>query len=101
MFWDLSDLDGNGAALVGTPFVGDNVMITPVGDGTGVGTCVTLGCPAGQICLDAYQHPDDSDTRVSILLLLSQWGIEIIIRLSGVRQLFRLSGLISACRKTV
>jgi hypothetical protein len=70
MFWDLSDLDGNGAALVGTPFAKDNVMITPVGEGTGVGTCVTLGCPAGQICLDAYQQPDDSDTRVSTFLSL-------------------------------
>jgi hypothetical protein len=76
MFWDLSDLDGNGAALVGTPFVGDNVMITPVGEGTGVGTCVTLGCPAGQICLDAYQHPDDSDTRVSTLLSLRKREID-------------------------
>jgi hypothetical protein len=76
-------------------------MITPVGEGTGVGTCVTLGCPAGQICLDAYQQPDDSDTRVSTLSSLKKREIEMLMGFSGVRQLFRLSGLISVCRKTV
>jgi hypothetical protein len=66
MFWDLSDLDGNGANMVGTPFTADNVKATPVGPGSGVGTCLTLSCAANDVCLAAYQQPDDVDTKVSI-----------------------------------
>ncbi|KAJ3136781.1 hypothetical protein HK100_001285 [Physocladia obscura] len=63
LYWDLSDLDGSGPGLVGTPFSGDNVKVSPTGNGSGSGTCVQLKCPAGQLCVDAYQNPDDSDTR--------------------------------------
>jgi hypothetical protein len=37
-YWDLSDLDGNGPSLVGTPFRNDNVKATPTGNGSGVNT---------------------------------------------------------------
>lgn len=63
MYWDLSDLDGSGAGLVGTPFAGDNVKVTPTGNGAQVNTCVTIRCAAGTTCLDSYQHPDDPNTK--------------------------------------
>jgi len=63
IYWDLSDLDGKGAGLVGTPFRNDNVKISPTGNGSGQGTCVKVRCPAGNVCLDSYQHPDDPNTR--------------------------------------
>ncbi|KAK5661793.1 hypothetical protein OQA88_9895 [Cercophora sp. LCS_1] len=63
IFWDLSDLDGRGPGLVGTPFRNDNVKISPTGNGSGQGTCVKIRCGAGKVCLDSYQHPDDPNTR--------------------------------------
>ncbi|MCJ1444977.1 MAG: hypothetical protein MMC23_005481 [Stictis urceolatum] len=63
LYWDLSDLDGGGAGLVGTPFASDNVKVSPTGDGEGTGTCVKIRCPANQVCVDAYQTPDDVNTR--------------------------------------
>ena len=33
MQWDLSDLEGTGSGLVGTPFAFDNVKNSPTGDG--------------------------------------------------------------------
>ncbi|KAI9744820.1 MAG: hypothetical protein M1818_001745 [Claussenomyces sp. TS43310] len=63
LYWDLSDLDGSGAGLVGTPFANDNVKVSTTGDGSGSGTCVKIRCAAGELCLDAYQNPDDNDTR--------------------------------------
>ncbi|KAK3937133.1 hypothetical protein QBC46DRAFT_417090 [Diplogelasinospora grovesii] len=63
LYWDLSDLDGSGPGLVGTPFAHDNVKIGPTGAGEGQGTCVKIRCAAGQLCRNAYQTPDDSDTR--------------------------------------
>ncbi|KFH48422.1 hypothetical protein ACRE_006710 [Hapsidospora chrysogenum ATCC 11550] len=63
LYWDLSDLDGSGPGLVGTPFFHDNVKVTPTGKGSGTGTCVIIRCTAGQVCLDSYQHPDDPNTK--------------------------------------
>lgn len=63
VYWDLSDLDGSGNGLVGTPFRNDNVKVTPTGSGTGTGTCVAIRCAAGSVCLDSYQHPDDPNTK--------------------------------------
>ncbi|KAF7550664.1 hypothetical protein G7046_g7942 [Stylonectria norvegica] len=63
IYWDLSDLDGDGPGLVGTPFGNDNVKVSPTGNGSGSGTCVKIRCKAGQTCLDSYQHPDDQNTR--------------------------------------
>ncbi|KAK4210523.1 hypothetical protein QBC37DRAFT_239825, partial [Rhypophila decipiens] len=63
VWWDLSDLDGRGSGLVGTPFRNANVKISPTGAGEGQGTCVKIRCPAGQVCLDSYQHPDDPNTK--------------------------------------
>ncbi|CAM1501405.1 Fc.00g105670.m01.CDS01 [Cosmosporella sp. VM-42] len=63
IYWDLSDLDGDGPGLVGTPFGYDNVKVTPTGNGFGSGTCLKIHCRAGQTCLDSYQHPDDKNTR--------------------------------------
>ncbi|KAH8892210.1 hypothetical protein GQ53DRAFT_841045 [Thozetella sp. PMI_491] len=63
LYWDLSNLDGSASGLVGTPFYHDNVKISPTGAGEGQGTCLKIRCPAGQICLDAYQNPDDVKTR--------------------------------------
>lgn len=63
LYWDLSDLDGSGGGLVGTPFANDNVGISPTGNGANTGTCVQIRCAAGQVCLDSYQTPDDANTR--------------------------------------
>jgi hypothetical protein len=63
LYWDLSDLDGAGSGLVGTPFANDNVKVSPTGDGEGSGTCVKIRCAAGTVCTDAYQNPDDNNTR--------------------------------------
>ncbi|KAM7203195.1 hypothetical protein V8F20_004137 [Naviculisporaceae sp. PSN 640] len=63
IYWDLSDLDGSGNGLVGTPFRNANVKVSPTGPGEGQGTCVKIRCPAGQVCLDSYQHPDDPNTK--------------------------------------
>ena len=63
LYWDLSNLDGVSAGLVGSPFASDNVKTSPVGTGAGSGTCETINCAANQICTDAYQLPADSKTR--------------------------------------
>ena len=63
LWWDLSDLDGDGPGLVGTPFGKDNVKVTPTGNGAGSGTCLKIRCKANTVCLDSYQHPDDKNTR--------------------------------------
>lgn len=65
LFWDLSDLDGAGAGVTGTPFAADNVRVSPSGAGLGTGTCNVIKCAANAICQDAYQHPDDTATKVS------------------------------------
>lgn len=63
LYWDLSDLDGSGNGLVGTPFRDANVKVSPTGNGSGQGTCVKIRCRANQVCLDSYQHPDDPNTK--------------------------------------
>ncbi len=63
LWWDLSDLDGRGPSLVGTPFRGDNVKVSPTGNGSGQNTCLKIRCQAGQVCLDSYQHPPDHNTK--------------------------------------
>jgi hypothetical protein len=63
LWWNLSDLDGEGPGLVGTPFRADDVGITPSGNGYMVGDCVDIRCKANEVCLDSYQHPDDPKTR--------------------------------------
>ncbi|CAH0057483.1 unnamed protein product [Clonostachys solani] len=63
LYFDLSDLDGKGNGLVGTPFFNDNVKVSPTGKGVGTGTCVQIRCYAGQTCIDSYQHPDDANTK--------------------------------------
>ena len=68
LWWDLSDLDGSGAGIVGNPFKNDNVKVTPVGTGAGVGNCETIKCAANHVCEASYQAPDDAKTRVSIFL---------------------------------
>ncbi|TGO18087.1 hypothetical protein BTUL_0012g00310 [Botrytis tulipae] len=73
LYWDLSDLDGSGAGLVGTPFMNDNVKITPTGTGSGSGTCVKLKCPAGALCKDAYNTPDQTATRSCPLTTGTMW----------------------------
>ncbi len=96
-YWDLSDLDGRGADLVGTPFANDNVKISPVGNGTGTGNCVPITCPAGQICVDAYLLPEETKTRVS------HWPMRLLrtnaddIHSIALRR-FKLGGLIFVSR---
>ncbi|KAF4633119.1 hypothetical protein G7Y89_g5001 [Cudoniella acicularis] len=64
IYWDVSDLDGVGAARVGSPFSGDNVWTGPVGGSSvGQGTCTPVICLANQICQDAYQQPDQKATH--------------------------------------
>lgn len=63
LYWDLSDLDGSGGGLVGTPFRSENVKVTPTGNGAGTESCVIIRCAADTVCLDSYQHPDDPNTK--------------------------------------
>lgn len=63
VYWDLSDLDGAGSGLVGTPFFNDNVKVSPTGPGAGTGTCKQIRCKAGQTCVDSYQTPVDNNTK--------------------------------------
>ncbi|KAK0386146.1 hypothetical protein NLU13_5983 [Sarocladium strictum] len=73
IWWDLSDLDGSGGGLVGTPFANDNVGVTPTGNGSGQGTCVNIRCEAGRVCLDSYQQPDDPNTKYCPLDTGDMW----------------------------
>jgi hypothetical protein len=61
IFWDISELDGAGAGLVGTPFAGDNVKVTPTGDGASVNTCNTIRCAANQPCAGAFTDPNEDE----------------------------------------
>ncbi|KAK3376791.1 hypothetical protein B0T24DRAFT_229583 [Lasiosphaeria ovina] len=63
LYWDVSNIDGAGAGRAGTPFYHDNVKATPTDAGAGQGTCQKIRCPANQLCVDAYNHPDDVRTR--------------------------------------
>lgn len=63
LWWNISDLDGEGPGLIGTPFRHDRVGVTPSGAGSGVGTCVKIRCKRDEVCLDSYQHPDDPKTK--------------------------------------
>ncbi|KAK0390633.1 hypothetical protein NLU13_0137 [Sarocladium strictum] len=56
LWWNLSDLDGKGPGLVGTPFRSDRVGITPSGEGSGQGNCVKIRCKPDE-------NPDDPKTR--------------------------------------
>lgn len=68
LYWDLSNLDGKGPSVTGTPFADKNVELSPSGAGVGTGTCVPVKCAANQICTDAYQQPNDPNTKVSSAL---------------------------------
>lgn len=89
LYWDLSDLDGSGGGLVGTPFRDQNVKVSPTGNGSGTGTCVTIRCEANKTCYDSYQHPDDPNTKFcpldtgDIWLDLCQPYDQFITRLSS------------------
>ena len=73
IYWNLSDLDGRGAGLVGTPFADDSVVVTPTGAGVGEGTCAEIRCEAGAVCADSYQHPEDHNTRWCPLAIGEMW----------------------------
>ncbi|KAK0667481.1 hypothetical protein QBC41DRAFT_395904 [Cercophora samala] len=60
LYWNLSDLDGKGASLVGSPFYHDHVKVTPSGRGFGQGDCVTIRCAADQTCYNSFQFPEDN-----------------------------------------
>jgi len=64
LFWDLSDIDGAGAASNGNPFYKQNVNITPTGKGIGEGTSKAFKCAANEVCEGAYNAPNDVKTRV-------------------------------------
>jgi len=66
LWFDISNLDGAGASMVGTPFYTQNVKVTPTGAGFNskeCNTCIQIKCPAGQICRDAYQEPEQQATH--------------------------------------
>lgn len=63
IYWDLSNLDGAGSGLVGTPFANDNVKISTTGDGSNVNSCNKIRCPAGQVCDGAFLAYND-DAKV-------------------------------------
>ncbi|CAG8950079.1 hypothetical protein HYFRA_00008312 [Hymenoscyphus fraxineus] len=63
MFWDLSDIDGAGAARTGSPFKEANLKVSPVGKDLGAGTCKAIKCKKNEVCKDAYQFPDQTATH--------------------------------------
>jgi len=63
IYYDLSNLDGAGHGLVGTPFEHDNIKLSPTGSAVNTGACVPIRCQADQVCVESYQHPDDSNTK--------------------------------------
>jgi len=63
IYWDISNLDGAGDGLVGTPFANDNVKVSPTGDGSNANTCNQIRCPAGQVCAGAFLA-SDQDAKV-------------------------------------
>jgi hypothetical protein len=66
LYWDLSDLDGVGGGLFGSPFHHENVKATPYNNGTGLNGCHQIRCPQGKLCREAYDTPNDVDTRASL-----------------------------------
>jgi len=62
IYWDVSDLDGQGSGRVGSPFQNDNIMASP-GTPTNTGTCKPVLCAKNQICDSAYQTPNQVATR--------------------------------------
>jgi hypothetical protein len=65
-FWDLSNIDGLGPGLAGTPFAKDNVLITPkvTKPIDTYPTCGLIWCKANTTCYDAYQYPSQEATKV-------------------------------------
>ncbi|KXJ88057.1 hypothetical protein Micbo1qcDRAFT_207806 [Microdochium bolleyi] len=63
LYWDLSNIDGKGPGLAGTPFASDNVHAKPTGKGFGSGTCKAVKCKKNEICRDAYNKPEERKTR--------------------------------------
>lgn len=63
LYYDLSDLDGNGGGLVGTPFADQNVKVTPTGNGALIDHCIEIRCTANEVCLGSYQDPNDVNTN--------------------------------------
>ncbi len=100
-YWDLSNLDGLGANLVGTPFSSDNVRIVPIGPGTGTGGghCEPILCPGGQTCTDAYLNPEDTKTHVCSRFCVSYPRPRnlLLMEYSIVLKRSKNFGLISAC----
>lgn len=76
MFWDLSDIDGAGPARTGSPFFTENVRVTPMGNGAGVGICKAITCKKNQACKEAYQFPEQTATKVRLVIENSKsyWG---------------------------
>ncbi|KAH8172877.1 hypothetical protein LIA77_07132 [Sarocladium implicatum] len=62
-WWNISDLDGKGGGLVGSPFRGNHVGVTVSGKGAGVGNCTNIRCPPHKVCHDSYQDPYEEKTR--------------------------------------
>ncbi|KAG9236087.1 hypothetical protein BJ875DRAFT_457391 [Amylocarpus encephaloides] len=62
MYWDVSDLDGQGSNRVGSPFYHDNIKAYPLGNRDGFSDCKDVNCKKDQVCEDAYQYPDQKAT---------------------------------------
>jgi hypothetical protein len=73
LWWDLSNIDGDGPSRTGSPFYWENVKLSPTGAGEGQGKCVKIRCRAGQVCQDAYQHPLDEATKTCPQNSGDQW----------------------------
>jgi len=67
LYWDLSDLDGAGSGVVGSPFLNQNVKVSPTGNGAEQNSCIQIRCPAGTLCAGAYNDPNQMATNVSLL----------------------------------
>jgi hypothetical protein len=73
LYFDLSNIDGAGPARTGSPFYWENVKLSPTGNGEGQGTCVKIRCRSGQVCVNAYQAPEDPNTKACPLSTGDMW----------------------------
>ncbi|KAF8854922.1 hypothetical protein BDZ45DRAFT_676543 [Acephala macrosclerotiorum] len=63
VYFNLSDIDGNGPGQTGTTFIDADVLLKPSGETEWLCNVDELHCAAGQVCEHAYQW-DHDDTKV-------------------------------------
>lgn len=65
VYFNLSDIDGNGPGQTGTTFMDADVLVKPSGETEWLCNVDELHCAAGHVCEHAYQW-DHDDTKVKV-----------------------------------